>query len=164
MSSNTKKILRIRPFNMANFSGGSGYMMFGAWGAMIIAFPATLFLWAGFAASLKKEDGKLNYQILKRRLNIIVLPICLIAFAICFYFISSFLSPDIYGGTLSEYWPTVLWCSAIPAIGVYCSIALPAALLNANGNLSKGKWFSMMLVFLIIITVIGFFGTSFLPT
>jgi hypothetical protein len=63
-----KNILRLRPFNMANFSGGSGYMPLYAIYGFIITLPAVLLLWSGFALSMKKEDGKLDYKILKRRI------------------------------------------------------------------------------------------------
>ena len=49
-----KKLLRIRPFNMANFSGAGGYIPFwGIFGA-IASLPATLLIRAGLADSINR--------------------------------------------------------------------------------------------------------------
>jgi hypothetical protein len=157
-----EKILRIRPYNMANYSGGSGYMPLFAMFGMIVSFPATLFIWTVMATSIKKEDGKLDYQILKRRLNRIILPICLFPFVICvIIFVPMVLS---YGGNLLAYGLEILWCSAIPTIGVYCSLLLSARMLNNAGKLSKGKWFLLTAGFAASTTVLGVFGMLLLDS
>ena len=148
-----EKLLRIRPFNMANFSGGSGYMPLFAMFGMIASFPATLFLWMGIATSLKTEDGYLDYQILKRRINRIVLPICLVLLVICvMVFVPMVLS---YGGNLLAYGLEILWCAAIPTIGMYCSLLLSAGLLNTRNKLTKGKWLLLTLGFSALLALLG---------
>ena len=158
---NKEKLLRIRPFNMANFSGSFGYIPMYAMLGMIASLPATLFLWTGLALSLKKEDGKLNYQVLKRRLNWFVLPICLVVLGygvqICVQQISFYgRSNNILFDAL-----VILWSLAFPSFGMYCSMLFSAMLLNAKGKLSKGKWFLLTLLFAILLTAIGFFGLFF---
>ena len=61
------QILRVRPFNMANFSGAGGYIPVMHIFGVIFILPATFILSFGLAVSLEKEDGKLDYSILKRR-------------------------------------------------------------------------------------------------
>jgi len=147
------KLLRIRPFNMANFSGGSGYMPLFAMIGMIASFPGTLVLWLGMATSLKTEDGTLDYQILKRRINRIVLPICLVLFVICvIVFVPMVLS---YSGNLFAYGLEILWCAAVPTIGMYCTLCLSAKLLNTRNKLTKGKWLLLTLGFSALLVVLG---------
>ena len=135
---NRKRILRIRPFSMANFSGGYGYMPVFAMLAMIVSFPATLTIWAGMAHSPKQEDGTIDYGILKRRLDRILLPICIAAFALCFaLFTPSVLS---YGGNFWAYAPAIAWGAGIPTIGIYWSLSSAAKRLHSKGNLLPGKW------------------------
>jgi len=147
-----EKILRIRPFNMANFSGGSGYMPLFAMFGMILSFPAIFLLWAGMAIPLAKEGGTLDYQILKRRLNRIVLPICLVLLVVFVCLIA----PAVYG-SFAAYFPASLWAAAVPTIGMYCSLFFSAKLLAVKGKLSKGYWLLLSLIFLALIAVIGFF-------
>ena len=148
-----EKILRIRPFNMANFSGGSGYMpLFAIFGA--IAFiPAALLLWTGLAISMETENGTLNYQILKRRLNGILLPICIVLFALW----GGFLTTTVYGSILA-YGLAILWCAAVPTLGIYCSIFLSAKLLNNRWKLTKIKWLLCTLGFTVLILAAGIGG------
>ena len=148
-----EKILRIRPYNMANFSGGSGYMpLFAIFGA--IAFiPAALVLWTGLAISMETENGTLDYQILKRRLNRILLPICIVLFVPW----AIFLGTAVYG-SIFAYGLAVLWCAAVPTLGIYCSIFLSAKLLNGEGKLTKGKWLLCTLIFSVLILAAGIGG------
>ena len=149
-----EKILRVRPFNMANFSGGSGYLLIYAMYGWVIALPATLLLWAGIAAGLSKEEnGTLEYQMLKRKLSRVLLPICLVSFAICAVF--SMVHVSSYGGGLLAYGPAVLWIAAFYTIGIYCAMLLSAKMLNTSGSLSKGKWFLLTFVFYVLFLIIG---------
>ena len=150
-----EKLLRIRPFNMANFSGTVGYMPIYALFAMIASFPATFFVWAGIAGSLKKEDGSMEYQILKRRLNRILLPICIIAFVLCFIPFS-FNVLD-YGGSLAAYWPAIAWGAGVPTVGIYCVLLFTARRLNGRGLLFKMKWLKWVLISSALMLVIAFF-------
>jgi hypothetical protein len=144
---------------MANFSGAGGYIpmiaMFGA----IFSFPATFFLWTGLAVSLKKEDGKLNYSILKRRLNRIILPICLASSIPWIIFCVNQLS--FYGSSTSAIMLAV-WTSAVHSVGMYLPIFYSAKLLDARNNLTKGKWLLLMLAFAVLMVIIGVVGTFIL--
>ena len=157
---NRERILRTRPFNMANFSGGSGYMPVFAILAMVISFPATVLIWAGMAPSLKKEDGTLDFNILKRRLNRILLPICLAA---CVLLVISFVPMVVsYGGSFLTYGLAIIWGAAIPTIGIYCAMFFSARRLNAKGNLVRGKWGYMTAAYSVLIIAIGFLALMFL--
>jgi hypothetical protein len=139
-----EKLLRIRPFNMANFSGGSYYMPVVAFLGMVVSFPATLLLWLGTARALKKEDGTLDYAILKRRLNRIVLPVCLALFVPLAVLLALTISD------LSDIWIyglAILWGAAVPTVGMYCTMSLSAALLNKKSKLTYGRWLPVTLGF-----------------
>ncbi|MCL2506056.1 MAG: hypothetical protein FWE93_07505 [Alphaproteobacteria bacterium] len=138
---------------MANYSGGSGYMPLFAMFAFFASFPATLFIWTGMATSSKTEDGALDYQILKRRINRTVLPSCLVLFVICvIVFVPMVLS---YSGNLLAYGLEILWCAAVPTIGMYCTLFLSAKLLNTGNKLTKGKWLLLTLGFSALLVVLG---------
>ncbi|MCL2048527.1 MAG: hypothetical protein FWG87_07345 [Defluviitaleaceae bacterium] len=148
-----EQILRIRPFNMANFSSGS-YMMFWVSLNVVYSLPAALLLWSGLAVSLKNEDGKLNYSILKERLDKIVLPICVIASILtailCILSLSSFSALEVV---------FAIFASIIP-LGVYFSIYLSARLLDKEDSLTKGKWFLLTLTFSVLMLLVGLFIVS----
>jgi len=143
-------ILRIRPCNMANFSGGYGYMPVWAIIGTLVSIPVLLLLWTGFAFSLKKDDGTFDYPVLKRRLHHILLPICIVLFISWLILLLN----TLYGSKLA-YGIATLWGAAIPTIGIYCSIYFSARFLNAKGILSKKKWFQWTLIFTAILVVIG---------
>ena len=145
-----ERLLRLRPFNMANFSGGSGYMpVYAILGALAFV-PAVLLLWTGFAISLKTENGNLHYQILKRRLNRILLPICIVLFIPW----AIYLGTAIYGNIFA-YGLALLWCAGVPTLGIYCCMLFSAMLLNAKGKLSKGKWLLLTLGFAVLLLTAG---------
>jgi len=155
-----EKILRIRPYNMANFSGGSGYMPMFAMLAMIVAAPAGLFINLGLAINAKKEDGTLDYQIVKTRLIRIILPLALVLFALClFAYVPNVLD---YGGDLRAYWMEILWCAAVPTLGIYFVLFASAKFLDGKSKLTKVNWFFITLILIIILAVIGYLGLIFL--
>ena len=149
-----EQILRIRPFNMANFSSGS-YMLFWVSLNVVYSLPAVLLLWSGLAVSLKNEDGKLNYSILKERLNKIILPICvlgsILTMLLCIIALSS------YSALLEIVF--AIFASIIP-LGVYFSIHLSARLLDKSDSLTKGKWFLLTLTFSVLMLLVGLFIVS----
>ena len=157
------RLLRIRPFNMANFSGAGGYIPFMAIYGAFITVPATLLLWAGLAASLKKEDGKLNYSILKRRLNIFVLPICLAATIPWIIFCYEQIS--FYGSGVSVVLTAIL-VTAVHTVGMYFTIYFSAQWLEKRNDLTKKKWFLYTLlcaVLLIVACIIVTFALMAIP-
>jgi len=154
-----EKLLRVRPFNMANFSAGSYYMPLFAWIGMIFSLPATALLWLGMARALKKEDGTLEYAILQRRLNRIVLPVCLALFVPGAIFLSTAIM-DL--SDLFYYLPAILWGAAVPTVGIYATLSLSAARLNKKGKLTSGKWLGVTLGFAALLIVIGIVGLMLL--
>ena len=145
---------------MANFSGGSGYMPLYALFAMFISFPATMLIWTGTALSLKKENGMLDYNILKRRLTRILLPICIVAFVLLvILFVPSVLS---YGGSFLTYGLAIIWGAAIPTMGIYCAMFFSARSLAVKGNLTQGKWGLRTAAYSALIIAIGFVALMFL--
>jgi len=153
-------IIRIRPFNMANFSGGSGYMPLFALYGMIALVPAALLLWTGMALPFKDEKGLLNYQILKKRLNRILLPICLIAFVLCIVLYAPMVTS--YGGNLLAYAPEILWCAGVPTMGIYFAISATARKLAGREQLYRNKWLGHALLFAGILAGAGYFVMLFL--
>ena len=154
-----EQLLRIRPFNMANFSGAGGYIPMLAMYGAFFSFPATFLLWTGLAASLKKENGKLDYFILKRRLKRIVLPICMALIIPWIVFCKNQLSS--YGSSPSAVM-LAFWTSAVLSVGIYLPIFWAAKLLDKRGNLTKGKWLSLTFAFAVLMVVIGVVGTFLL--
>jgi len=153
-----EKLLRVRPFNMANFSGGAGYMPYFAMLAFLAAFPAALILWTGLATTMTTDDGLLDYPILKRRLKRVLLPICLILFIACSSLLVLTLDPSTYGGRVQDYWLSMLWAAAVTTIGIFFSMYLSAKLLSTLGkHLTKVKWFLCTLVFTALMLILGFF-------
>ena len=146
------------------------YAIFG----IIASFPAAFIIWIGMVSPFKNEDGTsnepeslepsdrepsdrkfsatLDYQILKRKLNRIVLPICsmlLIPWVI-------FLATTLYG-SISAYGLATIWGAAIPTIGIYGSMLLSAKLLDTKGKLTKGIWLLLTLLFMVILAWVGIY-------
>jgi len=130
---------------------GSGFLII--FGLMVSAasFPATLLLWAGMAFTLKKTDGKLDYQILKRRLNRIALPICLVLFVGCAILLYLVTGDQLY------YTPAILWGAALTTIGMYCSLFFSARIVNSSGSLTRGGWLGLTLLFAAAIAILCWF-------
>ena len=148
-----KKILRLRPFNMANFSGGSGYLLIYVIMGWVFTLPATVLLWAGMALPLKTENGMLDYQILKRRLIRITLPICLVMFAFFAYNLAS--NSSFYSGNITDYLLANIWTASYYTLGIFFSIFFAGMMLNSNNKLSKGKLFLWTVVFYVLMLIIG---------
>jgi len=137
---------------MANFSAGSGYMpMMSLFGA-IASLPATFFVWTGMALSVKTEDGILDYPILKRRLNRVVLPICLMLFALLAWICVG----NVYGDILA-YLPASLWGALFPSLGIYLSLYYSAKIIKRSSYLTKSRWLSAAMAFITVIAVVGWF-------
>ena len=147
------QLLRIRPFNMANFSGAGGYIPLMAMFGACFSFPATFFLWTGLVVSLKNEDGKLNYSILKRRLNRIILPICIASSIPWIIFCVNQFS--FYGVSFSSIMLSI-WTTTVHSVGMYFPIFCSAKYLNDRNNLTKNKWLLMTLAFAVLMVIIGF--------
>jgi len=146
------KILRIRPFNMANFSAGSGLLpLFAVFGA-IVSIPVTLSLVSGVVNSIKKEGGNLNYQSIKDDMKRSALRECIAIFVVLAVLNASFIF-----GSIFEYWPIILWSAAIPTLGMYFSVLYSAKYVAGSRDLTKGNWQLFAIVFVIL------FAIMFLP-
>ena len=147
-----EKILRIRPFNMANFSGGSGYMPMTAMLGAFTSLPATFLLWTGMVLPMKTKDGKLDYEILKRRLNRFALPICIVMFVLFTWANVANIYGDIWA-----YMPASLWAAVFPTLGIYLSMILSAKRLVSGNNLTRGKFLLSAMILMGLMAVIGWF-------
>ena len=151
-----EKLLRLRPFNMANFSSGAGMLVI--WGilfsCMFILLPM-FFLWAGFALPMKMEEGEMNYHVLVRRLNHMLLPICLVFFCLFFWGVLGMI-PENDGRLLLS-----LWVASFPTLGIFFAARISATRLynSETKYLTKGNWFKYLLVAALLLIVIGALGS-----
>jgi len=123
--SQKKKILRIRPFNMANFSSGAGFLAFSSISTSIAILPIMFVIWYGLASSIYTKENFLDYNILTKRANRIFLPICIAMFVLALIFISpdmlSYFGRNGYSFTQRL---TTIWISAFPTLGMYVVVRL----------------------------------------
>jgi len=154
------KLLRLRPFNMANFSSGAGHlMMFGMFFSWIIILPSMFFVWAGFALPMKSENGEVDYQILIRRLDFILLPICVGLFCLLFFGMTINAVSESDGSLLLAF-----WVAAFPTLGIFFAArASASALRNSKADkFTKGKWLLYLLLFAILLIIVGALGAFLL--
>lgn len=108
-----RKILRVRPFNMANFSGGSGYLVFSIIYQAMAMLPAMIIIWFASLIKLPKLENSDEFDCDKavRRYNAVSIPLCIIIaiFGIIMACISNY-------GTFMEYWIEILFIGIVPAI------------------------------------------------
>lgn len=147
-------ILRLRPFNMANFSGGSYYVPFFSTFAIIASAPLSLLLWLGLALPLKKEGENLDFQLIKLRIKRLVIPLIIIMFIAGLIILPSFLAK--YSDILF-YFLSVIWGAAAPGLVLYLSLLLSAAVLNKAQRLTKLSWFILTFVFAVILAIIAIY-------
>ena len=137
---------------MANFSGSYGFMPIYAMMAMVAALPATIMLWFGAARSAKLEDGSLDYQLLKRRLNRILFPLCTVLYLLLIIPLASGVQG--YGNILAQ-GPAILLAAALPTIGMYGALLFSATILNKNKKLFSGRWLLWTLALMVALMFIG---------
>jgi len=118
-----------------------------------------LLLWSGLAVSLKKEDGKLNYFILERRLDRIIFPICVLCTILTIILCINSLS--FYSWDEPDTIVYAVFASIIP-LGMYLPISFSARLLDKTDRLTRGKWFLLTLAFAVLMLVVGFVMWTFL--
>ena len=143
-----QKLLRVRPFNMANFSGAGGYIPMYAMYGIIVSLPAILLIWTGLAVSSKTEDGKINLATIKRKLLIIMLPVGILTLIGSVPMVIG--QTSFYGGNFVAYMLAIAILLGVGITGAYISIFSPAKRLNENSRLTKGKWFLMTLGFSVL--------------
>ena len=141
-----ERLLRLRPFNMANFSSGSSFLGMFAFLSMINTLPMILILWAGLAIPMNFEEDKDN-SLLKRRVNRIVLPICVVLFVLAVLMLST---DNMYISSMARAMPAIIWISAFPTIGVWGALRLAA-----NTAISKKEWLAISLAYGVALAIGG---------
>lgn len=108
-----KKILKVRPFNMANFSGGSGYLIFSIF-FQIALLPATLIVWLLSLVKLPKDDeGKLVESEARKRFRLVATPLFVVS-TIVFLIVAVYCC---WGyGSLLIYGFEILFVGAVPSV------------------------------------------------
>lgn len=109
------KILKVRPFNMANFSGGSGYLVFSVLYQAVAIFPAMVLIWFASLIKLPKNDaGEIDKERAGKRFYFISIPISviLIIIATVFAFTMNY-------GTFFEYWFEVILVVLVPTVSTF---------------------------------------------
>jgi len=152
-----KQLLRLRPFNMANFSSGAGHlMMFSMFFSWIFILPSIFFVWAGFALPMKSENGGIDYQVLIKRLDFILLPICVGLFCLLFFGMTINVISESDGSLLLAF-----WVAAFPTLGIFFAARASASVLRNSKaeKFSKGKWLLYLLVLAILLIIAGALGT-----
>lgn len=159
-----RRILKIRPFNMANFSGGSGYMGFTFYIELFLMVPFHLL---ALLALLKKERlDTTNEQ--QAALVEAQLRKSLWGFSLALGLLGSLVCVGQLYGPLAVYWPLVLWSGMAPSFGVYGAIF--AAHRLARRQMPQYRLLMVILSLLLlavagVLAVYGFFGLdSFLGT
>lgn len=116
MKKEKRKILKIRPFNMANFSGGSGYLIFSIFYQAMAILPAMIIIWLASLIKLPKleESGEINCEKAIRRYNRVAIPLCVIIaiIGVVMAIVGNY-------GTFWEYWIEILIVGLAPAICLY---------------------------------------------
>lgn len=110
-----KRILKIRPFNMANFSGGSGYAAFSLiWQAMA-TIPASLIIWIITVVKLPMdEDGNIDKAKALKKFRCIVIPVYVILAIFSLYIAIESLYSD-----FTSYWYLVIFVGLVPLTASY---------------------------------------------
>lgn len=107
-----RRILKVRPFNMANFSGGSGYLVFSLIYQAFAILPASLIIWFLTLVKLpKNEDGSKDLYKAGKRFYAVAIP-----FSIVLIIIATVLAFSFNYGTFLEYWFEVIFISLVPSL------------------------------------------------
>ncbi len=108
-----KKILKVRPFNMANYSGGSGYLIFSVF-FQIALLPATIIVWLLSLVKLPKDDeGKLVESEARKRFRLVATPLFVVS-TIVFLIVAVYCC---WGyGSLLIYGFEILFAGAVPSV------------------------------------------------
>jgi len=150
-----KKILRIRPFNMANFSGGSGYLPIYAIFGFVFSFPITFFICLGMAAIPYDAEGLLDTTAIRKKLVKIILPLCVLIFGFLFYSLAD--TNRLYGD-FKAYGFLIAWISFILTFGIFFSLLLALKYIEKKGVRTRQRFFLCTLGYLVLIMIIGVIG------
>jgi len=151
-----EKILRIRPFNMANFSSGAGFLASYSLISAFFVIPIMFAVWCGLASSLRKAKGQIDHIVLIRRLDRIFLPICILACVLVFaLFSQGMFSYFGRSGPEFNHIVTAVWISAFPTLGMYIAMRLAVAIIKETANLTISNLIAHAFIAGISLGVIG---------
>lgn len=107
-----RRIIKVRPFNMANFSGGSGYLIFSLIYQAFAILPAALIIWAISLIKLpKNEDGETDVYRAGKRFYAVAIP-----FSVILIVIAAVLAVITNYGTFLEYWFEIFIITFAPTL------------------------------------------------
>lgn len=151
-----RKILKVRPFNMANFSGGSGYLVFSLIYQFFAVLPAIAIIWIASLVKLPKdkESNVIDIKRAEKRYYAVSIPICtaIIIIGTVMAFVCNY-------GTFAEYWIEVLFIALVPGISLFFILRFFHSILVNKANSDEGvdtKYIIIEIIFSIIATLVLF--------
>lgn len=156
-----RKILKVRPFNMANFSGGSGYLVFSLLYQAMAILPAMIIIWVTSIISLKKNKKKEEFDS-KNAAKIyctISIPVCvvlaIVGLALGYYFLEGY-------GELYVYFIEWVIIGALPAISMFFIIKSCYKMVAISDDKSSVGSMVFLSVVLMLVVLMAVFFVSFL--
>lgn len=156
-----RKILKVRPFNMANFSGGSGYLVFSVIYQAMAILPAMIIIWFTSLIKLPKLENsdEFDYDKAVKRYNIISIPLCIIIaiFGVIMACIGNY-------GTFEEYWIEIFIIGLVPAICLYFIVRFcHRQIIEHNAGIAPMIALSVFLTALALVGIMAFCGALIDP-
>lgn len=156
MKKEKRKILKIRPFNMANFSGGSGYLVFSIIYQAMAMLPAILIIWLVSLIKLPRIDGseEIDRDKAVKRYNVIAIPLCILVAIIGFVLacISNY-------GTFMEYWIEILIIGIVPSVFLFIIVRFcHRKIIDHNSSIASMIAMSVVFTILALIGIMLFCG------
>lgn len=109
------KILKVRPFNMANFSGGSGYLVFSVLYQTAAILPGMVFIWLASLIKLSKnEAGETDEGKACKRFYFVSVPV-----SVVLILIAAVLAFSFNYGTFQEYWFEIILIVLAPSVSAF---------------------------------------------
>ncbi len=151
-----RKILKVRPFNMANFSGGSGYLVFSIIYQAMAMLPAMIIIWLASLIKLPQleDSNEIDSDRAVKRYNIISIPLCIIIsiVGVIMAYTSNY-------GTFSEYWIEILIIGIVPAICLYFIVRFcHRQIIESNKGIAPMIALSVFLTAMTLIGIMLFCG------
>lgn len=153
-----RKILKVRPFNMANFSGGSGYLVFSLIYQAMAVLPAMIIIWATSLISLKKNKKKEDFDSKKavKKYCAISIPVCIalaiVGLALGYYCLDGY-------GELYYYFIVWIIVGITPSIGMFFIIKSCYKLVaEEKSDIPTAVFISAIMVIVLLAIVFGVSG------
>ena len=159
-----KQLLRLRPFNMANFSSGSSMLEVVGILGLFTTLPATLMLWAGIALPMKPKEHELDYDELQGRNVGCALPICAVFFIVNVLLVYALDSGNLAfsANNIVVYILAIIFIAGFPTLGIYGIMHYSAKRDSEKAYLTKGGWLASLMKYAVLLAVIGGIGTAIL--